>query len=214
MPGYGVGAGQAGKQIQVDDGAGSTRVKINDAVKNMADAIYGFVNKNRGGTPGTKYYGSSSGGGGDYGGGSYDHIDTGEIERRLREEEENRKKQLAEWYEQEKTTNRNNYERTRNNMNSQYLTAERRLRNLYGNQITGKGLASRARNYSMWQNNTSNAMQDYMNNDSASLQKYNQNLADVARMNAQGWYNYVYPLWMQQYKYDQEMNFRKWMQQL
>ena len=153
-------------------------------------------------------------GGGDYGGGSYDHIDTGEIERRLREEEENRKKQLAEWYEQEKTANRNNYERTRNNMNSQYLTAERRLRNLYGNQITGKGLASRARNYSMWQNNTSDAMQDYMNNDSASLQKYNQNLADVARMNAQGWYNFVYPLWMQQYKYDQEMNYRKWMQQL
>lgn len=136
------------------------------------------------------------------------------IKQKLKEQEEAAKAYYKTLYEQELLNNKNDWERNRNQLNRNYLRADRYLRNLYGNQVSGAGLSNRARNYSNWNSGTADALQSYTNNDANSLAQYNQNLSNVGKTMAQGWYNYVLPIYTNRQIHDDEYAYRRWLAQL
>lgn len=115
------------------------------------------------------------------------------IQQKLREQEEAMRASFKAQYDQELLQNANDWERNRNQANRNYKRADRFLRSLYGNQVTGKGLSSRASAYSSWNNILSDYLQDRTKADATSLSNYNQKLANAGNTLAQGWYNYVLP---------------------
>jgi hypothetical protein len=56
-------------------------------------------------------------------------------------------------------------------------------------------LSNRARNYQNWQSNLAENQRNYANNDATALANYNMNRANTASQLAQGWYNYVLPVY-------------------
>ncbi len=115
------------------------------------------------------------------------------IKQKLKEQEEALKASFKAQYDQELLQNTNDWERNRNQANRNYKRADRFLRGLYGNQVTGKGLSSRASAYSSWNNILSDYLQNKTKADATSLSTYNQKLANAGNTLAQGWYNYVLP---------------------
>lgn len=117
-------------------------------------------------------------------------------------------------YEQQLASNKNAWENNRNQINLNYKKAERYLNNMYGDAISGTGLSNKTRNYSNWNNNLTENERNYANNDSTALTSYNKNLADSASTLAQGWYNYVMPIYTNRQTNIDDLNYRKYLAEL
>ena len=98
-------------------------------------------------------------------------------------------------YEQQISQNRQAWENNRNQINANYMRGNRYLNSMYGDAISGAGLSNKARNYQNWQSNLAANRQNYTNNDATALSQYNSGLANNASQLAQGWYNYVLPVY-------------------
>jgi len=98
-------------------------------------------------------------------------------------------------YENQLSQNRQGYEANRNQINRNYMRGERYINSIYGNGNSGSGITNRLRNASNWTNNLTTNRQNLENNNAQALAGYNSNLANTANTLAQGWYNYVLPVY-------------------
>lgn len=155
-------------------------------------------------TPSTPDTGSSGGGGGgsvNYTPLSYEGVNNDDILNMIKSLLTEQKTKADAYhktlYEQQLEKNRQAFENDRNNANLHYYRTNRYLKNLYGDtgNILGQGLSNQVRNNSNWINNVTSARQNRTNNDASALSNYNQNLSNTASTLAQGWYNYVLPVY-------------------
>lgn len=134
--------------------------------------------------------GGSSGGGG----GTSDDI-VNMIKNLLNEQKQKADEYYKTLYEQQISQIGQQDEANRNQANLNYMRGNRYLNSLYGNGISGQGLSNRVRNNSNWQNNLASIRQNTANNKASALAQYNSGLANNASTLAQGWYNYVLPVY-------------------
>ena len=134
--------------------------------------------------------GGSSGGGG----GTSDDI-VSMIKNLLNEQKQKADEYYKTLYEQQISQIGQQDEANRNQANLNYMRGNRYLNSLYGNGISGQGLSNRVRNNSNWQNNLASIRQNTANNKASALAQYNSGLANNASTLAQGWYNYVLPVY-------------------
>lgn len=136
--------------------------------------------------------GGSSGGGG--GGGTTD--DTVSMIKRLLEEQKAKADEYYKTlYEQQLGQIKQADESQRNQANLDFMRSDRYINSLYGNGISGQGLSNRVRNRSNYQNKLASIRQATANNNASALAQYNSGLANNASTLAQGWYNYVLPVY-------------------
>lgn len=172
------------------------------------------------------YSGSSSGGSGGSGSGSVDgsgewnaggrqgQDDTlDKIKELLSEQEKKANDYYKTLYEQQIAQNKQGFENNRNQINLNYKRGERYINNQYGNGISGAGLTNRIRNNSNWINNLTSNRQNYENNDATALASYNNNRANSASTLAQGWYNYVMPIYTNRQQSDDDYSYRRFLAQ-
>lgn len=136
--------------------------------------------------------GGSSGGGG--GGGSTDSI-VDMIKNLLNEQKQKADEYYKTLYEQQLGQIKQADESQRNQANLDFMRSDRYLNSLYGNGITGQGLSNKVRNRSNYQNKLASIRQATANNNASALAQYNSGLANNASTLAQGWYNYVLPVY-------------------
>lgn len=117
-------------------------------------------------------------------------------------------------YEQQLASNRSAWENNRNQINMNYARTNRYLNNMYGDAISGTGLSNRARNYQNWNNNLAENQRNYVNNDATALATYNNGLANNASTLAQGWYNYVMPIYTNRQQNIDDYNYRRYLASL
>ena len=134
--------------------------------------------------------GGSSGGGG----GTSDDI-VSMIKNLLNEQKQKADEYYKTLYEQQISQIGQQDEANRNQANLNYMRGNRYLNSLYGNGISGQGLSNRVRNNSNWQNNLASIRQNTANNKASALAQDNSGLANNASTLAQGWYNYVLPVY-------------------
>ena len=173
--------------------------------------------------PSGGYYGNgggSSDGGGGGGvdvGGSY-HNETEDIitmiKNLLNQQKEQADNYYKALYEQTTAKNKQVWGNNRDKINVNYKRGERFLNNLYGNGVTGQGLSNRARNYQNWQSNLAENERNYANNDATALANYNMNKANTASQLAQGWYNYVLPVYTNRQQTLDDYDYRKYLASL
>lgn len=113
-------------------------------------------------------------------------------------------------YEQQLSSDKEEWENARNQINRNYVRTNRYLNNMYGDAISGVGLSNRARNYANWNNNLSENQRNYDNNVASALAQYNNNLANTANTLSQGWYNYVLPIYSNREQNANNMDYQRW----
>jgi len=172
-----------------------------DRIKDRANEELDKIKQGDSGKPyGGYYYGSS---GGDTGGGggnfSYSANTNDDIVNKIRDLLTEQKNKADEYYrtlyENQLSQNRQGYEANRNQINRNYMRGERYINSIYGNGNSGSGITNRLRNASNWTNNLTTNRQNLENNNAQALAGYNSNLANTANTLAQGWYNYVLPVY-------------------
>ena len=174
--------------------------------------------------------GGSSGGGG--GGSSvssaadYENKIIEQIKSLLTEQKSQADAYYKSLYEQQINKNKLDYEANRDQINVNRERGDRYIRNLYGvNPNSGQGITNRVRNNQNWINNLATAKQNYTNNDATALSSYNLNKANAANQLAQGWYNYVLPVYTNRQNYsdslvnqqklnEMELDYRKYLASL
>lgn len=157
----------------------------------------------------------SSGGGGDYSysGGSTDDI-VNQIKDLLNQQKEQADAYYKTLYEQQTAQNKQAWENNRNQINRNFARGSRYLQNMYGDSMSGAGLSNRARNYQNWQSNLAENQRNYTNNDATALANYNMNRANTASQLAQGWYNYVLPVYTNRQQTLDDYDYRKYLASL
>lgn len=165
----------------------------------------------------TPYYGggggSSDGGGGgnySYSGGSTDDI-VSMIKNLLNEQKAQADQYYKTLYDQTIAQNKQAYESDRDQINANYMRGQRYLNSIYGDNASGQGLSNRARNSQSWQSNLASARQNYTNNDATALSQYNMNKANTASQLAQGWYNYVLPVYTNRQQNEDDYAYRRYL---
>lgn len=113
-------------------------------------------------------------------------------------------------YEQQLSSDKEEWENARNQINRNYVRTNRYLNNMYGDAISGVGLSNRARNYANWNNNLASNQRNYDNNVASALAQYNNNLANTANTLSQGWYNYVLPIYSNREQNANNMDYQRW----
>ena len=113
-------------------------------------------------------------------------------------------------YENELANNRSAWENNRNQANLDYMRTDTALKNMYGDAVSGAGLSNRSRNMSSWNNKLSDIRSDYTNADANSLTAYNSNRSNAANVLAQGWSNYVMPIYTNEVANADNMDYTKW----
>ena len=157
---------------------------------------------------------SGSGGGGySYSGGSTDDI-VNRIKDLLNQQKEQADNYYKTLYEQQTAQNRQAWENNRNQINRNFARGSRYLQNMYGDSISGAGLSNRARNYQNWQSNLAENQRNYTNNDATALANYNMNRANTASQLAQGWYNYVLPVYTNRQQNEDDYAYRRYIASL
>ena len=116
-------------------------------------------------------------------------------------------------YEQQIAKNKQDWESNRNQINRNFMRGNRYLNTIYGD-MTGSGLSNRARNSQNWQSNLASARQNYTNNDATALASYNSGLANNASTLAQGWYNYVLPIYTNRQQNEDDYAYRRYIANL
>lgn len=183
-----------------------------------ANRVEAWRSANTGTTaPTTPYYGggggsSDGGGGGDYSysGGSSDDI-INKIKDLLNQQKEQADAYYKTLYEQQTAQNKQSWENNRNQINRNFARGSRYLQNMYGDSVSGQGLSNRARNYQNWQSNLAENQRNYTNNDATALANYNMNKANTASQLAQGWYNYVLPVYTNRQQNLDDYDYRKYL---
>lgn len=139
-------------------------------------------------------------------------------------------------YEQQLAQNRQDWENNRNQANLNFMRTNRYLNQLYGgfygnagfgdrksdaniygtnyNGVSGTGLSNRMRNYSNWNNYLANNNTARTNNDASALAQYNSNLSNTASTLAQGWYNYVMPIYTNRQTNADDYSYRRYLASL
>lgn len=160
--------------------------------------------------------GGGGGGGGysapSYSGGTDDIIN--QIKALLNEQKAQADKYYQTLYEQQIAQNKQAWEDNRNQINRNYMRGSRYLQNMYGDSISGQGLSNMARNYQNWQSNLANNRQNYTNNDATALSQLNMNKANTASTLAQGWYNYVLPVYTNRQQTLDDYDYRRYLASL
>lgn len=152
---------------------------------------------------------SYSGGGG---GGTSDDI-VNMIKNLLNEQKAKADEYYKTLYEQQIAKNKQDWESNRNQINRNFMRGNRYLNSLYGD-VSGLGLSNRARNSQNWQSNLASARQNYTNNDATALSQYNSGLANNASTLAQGWYNYVLPVYTNRQQNEDDYAYRRYIANL
>ena len=177
------------------------------------DSSNGNVPTTNNTTPRTTTPSAGSGGGSDSGNYSYtgstDDI-VEKIKALLQEQQDKSKEYFKTLYDQQTAQNKEQWEKNRNQINVNYARGDRYLRNLYGDAVSGQGLSNRVRNNSNWQSNLATNRQNYVNNDATALASYNSNLANAANTFAQGYYNYVLPVYTNRQQNIDDLDYRKY----
>ena len=114
-------------------------------------------------------------------------------------------------YEQQLSQNREAWESNRNQINKNYMRTNRYINNMYGDAVSGTGLSNRNRNYQNWNNNLTSNNQNRTNNDATALSSYNMGLANNASTLAQGWYNYVLPVYTNRQQNQDNYDYRRYL---
>lgn len=117
-------------------------------------------------------------------------------------------------YEQQLAQNRQAFEANRNQINRNYMRGNRYLQNQYGDAISGTGLSNRARNYQNYQSNLASNQQNYTNNDANALSQFNQNKAGTYSTLANGWFNYVLPVYTNRQRNIDDYDYRRYIASL
>lgn len=179
------------------------------AIKNATASNYNAQLTNT-----TRSSSGNSGDGGNNGGYSYSSS-SDDIVSKIKALLEEQKKAADEYYktmyEQQLAQINRETEANRNQANLNYMRGDRYLNSLYGNGITGQGLSNKARNNSNWQNNLTSIRQNQANNNATALSNYNMNLANTASQLAQGWYNYVLPVYTNRQQQLDNLDYRKYL---
>lgn len=147
-----------------------------------------------------------------YSGGTDDIVN--QIKSLLKEQQEQANKYYQTLYEQQIAQNKQAWEDNRNQINRNYMRGSRYLQNMYGDSISGQGLSNTARNYQNWQSNLANNRQNYTNNDATALSQLNMNKANTASQLAQGWYNYVMPIYTNRQQTLDDYDYRRYLASL
>ena len=152
-----------------------------------------------------------------YAGGS-SHSATDDIVSMIKSLLEEQKAQADQYYktlyDQQIAQNKQAYESDRNQINTNYMRGQRYLNSIYGDNASGQGLSNRARNSQSWQSNLASARQNYTNNDATALSQYNMNKANTASQLAQGWYNYVLPVYTNRQQNEDDYAYRRYIASL
>ena len=213
-----------GRQTFTNDGGGySNQQNAQNALK-PSQAYYDKTAKmianyraNLNNNNNTKTVYVSDGGGGysapSYSGSSSDDI-VNQIKALLNEQKAQADQYYKTLYDQQVAQNKQAYESDRNQINTNYMRGQRYLNSIYGNNASGQGLSNRARNSQNWQSNLASARQNYTNNDATALSQYNMNKANTASQLAQGWYNYVLPVYTNRQQTLDDYDYRKYLASL
>lgn len=114
-------------------------------------------------------------------------------------------------YEQQLAQNKQAWESNRNQINRNYKRTDRYINSMYGDAISGSGLSNRTRNYTNWNNNLTSNQQNYTNNDANALSQFNQNKAGAYSTLANGWYNYVLPIYTNRQRNLDDYDYRRYL---
>ena len=217
LPGtYGSNAKSVGAGNQIGSGAPSyLRINSSGKVTDTRDFSY---------TPTPKPVAprNDSGGGGNSGGGGYsapsysggtDDI-VNQIKALLQTQQEQANKYYQTLYEQQVAKNNQDWEADRNQINRNFMRGRNYLNQLYGDSSTGPGISNQARNYQNWQSNLASARQNRTNNDATALSQLNMNKANTASQLAQGWYNYVLPVYTNRQQTLDDYDYRRYLASL
>lgn len=117
-------------------------------------------------------------------------------------------------YEQQLAQNKQAWESNRNQINKNFMRGNRYLQSQYGDAISGTGLSNKARNYQNYQSNLASNQQNYTNNDASALAQFNQNKAGTYSTLANGWYNYVLPIYTNRQQTLDDYNYRRYLASL
>ena len=99
-------------------------------------------------------------------------------------------------------------------INKNFMRGRNYLNQLYGDSSTGPGISNQARNYQNWQSNLASARQNRTNNDATALSQLNMNKANTASTLAQGWYNYVLPVYTNRQQTLDDYDYRRYLASL
>lgn len=152
-------------------------------------------------------------GGYSYSGSSSDDI-INQIKSLLKEQQEQANKYYQTLYEQQVAKNNQDWEANRNQINKNFMRGRNYLNQLYGDSSTGPGISNQARNYQNWQSNLASARQNRTNNDATALSQLNMNKANTASQLAQGWYNYVLPVYTNRQQTLDDYDYRRYLASL
>lgn len=177
----------------------------------------------RGNTPKTTTYyppktNNTGGGGGEsysapaYSSGSDDVLNL--IKSLLEQQQKAAEEAYKAQYEQQLAQNKLAWESNRNQINKNFMRGNRYLQNMYGDAISGTGLSNKARNYQNYQSNLASNQQNYTNNDASALAQFNQNKAGTYSTLANGWYNYVLPIYTNRQQTLDDYNYRRYLASL
>ena len=229
------GTGSYGNSVSMSKNNGVTKYKNNITGTerygyNVSNGTYYPGGSSKQTSLANKYAGNTSRGGGSSGGGSSSGGGGGEmptytvrdntdeivnrIQALLNEQKAQADAYYKSLYEQQLSQNKQAWEDNRNQINLNYKRAERFLNNNYGNAVSGAGLSNRTRNYTNWNNNLAENQRNYANNNASALSSYNQGLANNASTLAQGWYNYVLPVYTNRQRNIDDYDYRRYLASL
>ena len=213
-----------GRQTFTNDGGGYSNQKNAQNALKPSQAYYDKTAKmianyraNLNNNNNTKtVYVSDSGGG--YSAPSYSGPSSDDIVNKIKSLLEEQKTQADQYYktlyEQQTAQNKQAWENNRNQINRNFARGSRYLQNMYGDSVSGQGLSNRARNYQNWQSNLAENQRNYTNNDATALANYNMNRANTASQLAQGWYNYVLPVYTNRQQNEDDYAYRRYIASL
>jgi len=163
------------------------------------DTRYNYTTTSNNNPSGGGGGGSSSGGGGSggdysYSGGSSDDI-LNQIKSLLQEQQEASKKYYETMYNQRMNEINQESTKNRNLINTNYKRGERYLNNLYGNTDSGTNWTNRARNNQNWISQLAANRENTASLKDSAAASRDLGLANAASTLAQGWYNYVLPVY-------------------
>lgn len=114
-------------------------------------------------------------------------------------------------YEQALANNRQSMENNRNQINLNYAKGLRFIKGLYGDSLAGKGLSNIVHSNAKWQSDLASNRLSSANNDAIALNQYNAGLANNASTLAQGWYNYVMPIYTNRQQNTDDYAYRRYL---
>lgn len=117
-------------------------------------------------------------------------------------------------YEQALADNRLAMENNRNQINLNYARGDRYLKGLYGDALSGQGLSNRVRNNAVWQSNLANNRVNYEKSNKTAKAQYDAGIANNASTLAQGWYNYVLPIYTNRQQNEDDYAYRRYVASL